>query len=217
VFEYHEEIKRSGANPSVQLETAVREVAQRLTPSPPKYCPTEKRVLYIPTEEEDAWYALVEKFKCSSCLDVRAASCILPCSHSYCGDCLHTLQHPPKGKKADYSCCPECRESFPVDSETYERDMDLVTESEVSMAPDCEAKTDWYDRRQKYLTMLEAKRVTKLADAARLVAWDEVERRAVEEGVYDVLAPRRHHMVVAVVVALFFGIGAIREVLSTHG
>jgi len=110
------------------------------------------------------WQRLNESqsFKCSICRGILAAPCILPCSHTFCGECLlekrrvQTLD-----SDTELLCfCPECRAVAPDNQMTFERKLDSFILEEIMSIQDAgiaseyiqKEISDWKQKRKHYLS-----------------------------------------------------------------
>ena len=104
---------------------------------------------------DEQWEQLCSEFSCSLCKDVLAAPVILPCSHSFCGECVYDMM-----KCTNDVCevdpifqvhsCPNCREGI-NHKETYQREFDYAILRRVESMPECDLKTEYHQRRDVYL------------------------------------------------------------------
>lgn len=102
-----------------------------------------------------------ESFKCSICHDILAAPCLLPCSHTFCGECLKEKDRV-QALDADVQLecsCPECRATSTNNHRTFERKLDALISDELlvieqsGVVPKCILKEilDWKRKRNHYL------------------------------------------------------------------
>jgi len=113
----------------------------------------------------EEWAALVSCNLCAVCNDALAGPNVLPCSHSFCGSCLHTVMHPAAQlkesvegeeeddvEKATARICPTCSAPFTHDP-IFQRVLDEELARQVEAVPPCAAKDAWQDRRLASLTV----------------------------------------------------------------
>eukprot|EP01031_Cornospumella_fuschlensis_P039608 gene39608-48219_t len=135
---------------------AVREVVMH---NPTLVLETRQNIANMSRMEEEAhlnpWNELKVNYPCDMCHDVLAAPVVLPCTHNFCGLCVHEMFT--KCQSADIEVahqCPVCGcESFKQEHAIYERTLDETIEREVRVLPECAEKREWQRRRHAYLLM----------------------------------------------------------------
>lgn len=98
------------------------------------------------------WSVLRSKYTCEMCHDVLAAPVVLPCTHNYCGMCLHDMFASCQSNEVEVA--HQCRvcgcDQIKLDHAIYERTLDLTIEAEVLLLPDCAEKREWRRRQHAY-------------------------------------------------------------------
>lgn len=123
------------------------------------------------------WEALREQHNCTICQDVLAAPCLLNCTHSFCGSCLHDWimncedssandddnnyyyfdfssfstrrTNAPVPKKQPSTCfCPTCKSE--IENSTFARNHADSIESTVNSLADAPWTRSWHERNDSY-------------------------------------------------------------------
>lgn len=102
------------------------------------------------------WHSIIGNHKCSTCLDLLAAPCIIECGHSFCGECIDSHINTNKSDEVTHVTCPICRHEINK-LPTFERILDEDIADKVSDFPNCSEKRDWIARRNIYKLRKEPK------------------------------------------------------------
>jgi len=113
-----------------------------------------------PAQVEDSrlpWGNFPDNKTCAICQDLIAGPVTLSCGHSFCGDCAVTLYDRCTSCDTEVGfLCPACRASTSSPG-TFVRILDEDLLALVETRQDCEAKTDWMERRENYLKKIAEK------------------------------------------------------------
>jgi hypothetical protein len=121
-----------------------------------KKCPSQIHTTSETVMASNNWKRFPENHTCVICCDLLAAPTVLGCGHSFCGECISDYMDScrSEGEMDDVvHNCPVCRVEILGVTREIILDEDIV--KFVDGCEDCVEKSDWQERRRKYLARTE--------------------------------------------------------------
>lgn len=102
------------------------------------------------------WNGFKSKYPCDMCHDVLAAPVVLPCTHNFCGLCVHEMFNNCQSSEIEVAHrCTVCGcDQIKQEHAIYERTLDQTITIEVLVFPDCAEKREWQRRQHTFHDLL---------------------------------------------------------------